>query len=80
MKIHELTTKHEHSRVDHKTWKFTSWPQNMKIHELTTKHEHSRVDNKTWKFTSWPQNMKIHQLTTKHEHLLRVHHKTSRGS
>ena len=38
MKIHELTTKHEHSRVDHKTWKFTSWPQSMEIYyEFTTK-------------------------------------------
>jgi general stress protein 26 len=66
MKIHELTTKHEHSRVDHKTWKFTSWPQNMKIHELTTKHENSRVDHKTWTFTSWQQSMNIYyEFTTK---------------
>jgi len=28
MKIHELTTKHENSPVDHKTRKFTSSPQN----------------------------------------------------
>ena len=54
MKIHKLTTKHDNSRVDHKTWQFISWPQNMKIHELTTKHENSRVDYK--KFTSSPQN------------------------